>query len=71
MLANSLGLQPDGFRGQLRIMHPRLPEWLGQVRVRNLRIGSATVDLEYQRSEQRTLVSVTRQSGTLDVIIQP
>ncbi|MEW8979185.1 MAG: amylo-alpha-1,6-glucosidase [Symbiobacterium sp.] len=40
-----LGLEPDAAGGTLRI-NPTLPEWLGRVTVRGLRVGGARVNLE-------------------------
>ncbi|HTD76253.1 MAG TPA: amylo-alpha-1,6-glucosidase, partial [Chloroflexota bacterium] len=70
MLASILGLEPDGFRRTLRIRQPRLPAWLAWVSVRNLRLGEAEVDLRFERSEDRTLVAVTRKAGDVLVSVE-
>jgi glycogen debranching enzyme len=51
-LWNLLGLRPDAVRGLLRIVQPQLPEWLQWVTLDNMRIGSATVDLRFERSDR-------------------
>jgi glycogen debranching enzyme len=70
MLSSILGLQPDAFARRLRVRRPRLPEWLDWVALRGLRVGQAQVDLEYRRSEQGTLVAVTRKQGDLLVSVE-
>jgi glycogen debranching enzyme len=71
MLASILGLEPDAFGRTLRIRRPHLPDWLDWVRLRRLRVGEAEADLYYQRSDQRTLVAVTRKRGDLLVSVEP
>jgi glycogen debranching enzyme len=70
MLACTLGLQPDAFHARLHVRHPCLPDWLNWVQLRQLRVGQAEVDLHYQRSEQGTLVAVTRRRGDLFVSVE-
>ena len=70
MLASMLGLDLDGFNRRLRIRHPHLPDWLRWVTLRHLRIGDAEVDLKYERSEEATLVAVTRKRGDLLVSVE-
>jgi glycogen debranching enzyme len=70
MLASVLGLQPDAFHRRLRIERPHLPDWLEWVGMRKLRVGEAEVDVEYQRSGDKTLVAVTRKHGDLLVTVE-
>jgi glycogen debranching enzyme len=64
-----LGLEPDGFKGHLKITDPCLPEWLDWVAVHDLSVGRAQVDLRYERSGDETLVAVTRKQGELEVVV--
>lgn len=70
MLQVALGLQPDAFNRRLRIQTPALPEWLGWVAVRGLRVGEARVDLRYARSEGATHVAVLGKVGDLAVSVE-
>jgi glycogen debranching enzyme len=70
MLAACLGLEPDAFNQRLRIRHPHLPAWLDWVRVRRLRVGDAQLELLYERSDDKTLVAVTRKRGNLLVSVE-
>jgi hypothetical protein len=67
MLQSILGLQPDAVAGTLRIVRPILPEWLGDVTLRGLRVGPAIVDLRFRRAAAGTRVTVLRQEGALTV----
>ena len=67
VLTAILGLRPDAPRGHLYIVRPHLPPWLDRVQVRNLRVGSATVDLLYELRNRRTQVSVLGATGRLQV----
>ena len=44
-----LGLYPFAPLHMLAIVHPRLPRWLPELTLRRLRVGTATVDLHFQR----------------------
>ena len=70
MLASVLGLHPDGFNRRLRVRSPHLPDWLGEAWLRHLRVGEAEVDLQYRRTQQGTLVAVTRKHGELLVSVE-
>lgn len=66
-LTAALGLEPDALAGRLEIKEPALPQWLSDVTVRGLRVGSGTADLRFQRGAGRTHASVLRVEGDLDV----
>jgi glycogen debranching enzyme len=68
VLTSILGLVPDAPGGRLYIVRPRLPHWLEEVRVVGLRVGHASVDLEFKRRGSRTSVEVLGKSGRVDVI---
>lgn len=64
-----LGLCPDAPRGDLLIVRPHLPYWLEQVQVRNLRVGSGSVDLLYEQRNRRTQVAVLNATAGLRVSV--
>ena len=70
MLRTALGLEPDATEGMLRVVRPVLPDWLGEVSVRGLRVGEATVDLLFRRSHGETSVVVLKQHGPLHVLVE-
>jgi glycogen debranching enzyme len=62
-----LGLCPDAVSRRLSIVRPRLPSWLGVVRVNRLQVGDAEVDLLYRRRSAGTHVEVLEVRGDLSV----
>jgi glycogen debranching enzyme len=70
LLQAMLGLEPDADARELRLVNPSLPEWLPQVRLHDLRVGDAVVDLLFRRSESSTGVDVLRRTGDLAVLVR-
>lgn len=56
-------------RSVLRLQHPRLPEYLPQLRIENLRVGEATVALELTRHEQDVGLRVLQREGDVEILI--
>jgi glycogen debranching enzyme len=69
-LETMLGLRPHAERGELELLHPRLPSWLRSVRVRNLRVGTALVDLLFHSWRGTTSAEVLRKEGDVAVTIR-
>ena len=67
LVTTALGLVPDGFARRLRIVEPRLPEFLDQLTLSGLRIADARVDLSFHRAGSVTNVDVGRVDGDLTV----
>jgi glycogen debranching enzyme len=68
-LAASLGLQFDPFKGEIRLANPRLPAFLDEVLLRELRLGSASVDLRVRRHDQTVSLDTPRINGDIRVSI--
>ncbi len=69
LLQNELGLEPEAFSERLRIVRPRLPQYIRQLDVRRLRVGRARVDLRFARKEDGTAkCEVLNVEGKLDVV---
>jgi glycogen debranching enzyme len=66
-----LGLQADGVARELRIVRPRLPDWLTWVDVARVPVGDGEVDLRYERSGQHTAVDVVAMRGNVRVVFAP
>ena len=65
-----LGLRPHAPSGELELLHPNLPDWIGKVTLTNLRIGDASVDLLFHRWRGTTSAEVLRKVGDLSVTIR-
>jgi glycogen debranching enzyme len=66
-----LGLQPDAFENKLRIVRPYLPDMCDRLEMKGLRVGSAMLDLRFERTEHGVAVQVLDQEGDLEVIVEP
>ncbi|MEJ7749382.1 MAG: amylo-alpha-1,6-glucosidase, partial [Candidatus Limnocylindrales bacterium] len=69
-LQTMLGLRAHAERGELELLHPDLPPWLGRVRLNDLRVGEASVDLLFHRWRGTTSAEVLRKVGDLAVTIR-
>jgi glycogen debranching enzyme len=63
MLTSILGIRPSAPRKELNIFNPQLPSWLEHFQIRNLRIGSSRVDLDFTRRGERTFCNVVHIKG--------
>lgn len=64
-----LGLQIDGTRSLVQFVHPVLPPFLERVELRNLRIGTASLDLVLDRHENEVALRVARRTGEVAVVL--
>ncbi|MGH7232629.1 MAG: amylo-alpha-1,6-glucosidase [Nitrospiraceae bacterium] len=63
LLQACLGLSIHGATGRLIFTNPVLPPFLEEVRISNLKVGKATVDLLFQRYPQDVSIRVLRMDG--------
>jgi glycogen debranching enzyme len=68
-LEASLGLEFDPFNGEIRLRNPRLPAFLDEVTLRDLRLSSASVDLRVRRHGDTVSLDTPRISGNIRVSI--
>jgi len=71
ILSSMLGFRASADRGELELLRPHLPAWLTEVRIDNLRVGGASVDLLFRRRNRVTRVEVIRKTGDLAITIHP
>lgn len=69
LLAASLGLEFDPWKGEIRLRNPRLPEFLDEVILRNLQLGTSSVDLRVRRHHDTVSLDTPRISGNIGVSI--
>ncbi len=69
LLEASLGLEFDPFQGEIRLRNPRLPEFLDEVTLRDLRLASSSVDLRVRRHGDTVSLDTTRINGNIRVSI--
>ena len=68
LLQASLGLWFDPDNHEIRLINPRLPEFLSEVVVRNLRLGNSSLDLAVRRHGQEVSLQVLRNEGRIQVM---
>jgi len=64
-----LGIEPNAWDHQLRLVRPRLPSWLKWVELRGLRVGEARVDLRFEQMGRGSAVAVLEKKGPLTIDI--
>jgi glycogen debranching enzyme len=69
LLESALGLEFDAGRGEIRLRNPRLPAFLDEVVLRELRLGPSSVDLRVRRHGDEVSLEVLRTRGHIQVSI--
>ena len=69
LLEAALGLEFDAARGEIRLRDPRLPEFLNEVVLRDLKLGASSVDLRLRRHGEEVSLEVLRTRGQIQVSI--
>jgi glycogen debranching enzyme len=64
-----LGLAFRPEEPRIRFLHPVLPAALDRMQLRDLRIGDAVVDVDFERHGDGTGVKVTRKQGDVEVSV--
>ena len=71
LLRSTLGLFADAPRRELRIEHPRLPSWLDEITLENLRVGHVRATLRFTRGPTSAFAEVLAiEGGELRVRIE-
>lgn len=68
LLKACLGLEINAPEGRIYFNQTRLPRSLGELRIHNLTVGDASVDLLLVRHEQDVSVNVLRREGNVQII---
>jgi len=69
LLEASLGLEFDARSGEIRLRNPRLPAFLNEVILRDLRLCDSSVDLRLRRHGEDVSLEVIRTRGRIQVSI--
>ncbi|NJM46741.1 MAG: amylo-alpha-1,6-glucosidase [Alkalinema sp. RU_4_3] len=65
-----VNLVPDAPGNYLRIIDPALPPSISSLSLKNLRVGTTLLDLEFERSGRSTACRVSKKRGNLRVVIE-
>jgi hypothetical protein len=69
LLQACLGLGIRAVAGQVVLSYPVLPDWLNEVTIRGLRVGSGSVDLRFHRHATDVGTNVLARTGSVEVIV--
>jgi len=69
LLEAALGLEFDADRGEIRLRNPRLPAFLNEVVLRDLRLGVSSADLRVRRHGDEVSLEVMKTKGQIQVSI--
>jgi glycogen debranching enzyme len=69
LLEAALGLEFDARQGEIRLHNPRLPAFLNEVVLRDLRLGASSADLRVRRHGDDVSLEVMRTRGKIRVSI--
>src|SRR5580692_2904018 len=69
LLEAALGLEFDAHRCEIRLRNPRLPAFLNEVVLRELQLGSSSIDLRIRRHGDDVSMEVLRRRGEIQVSI--
>lgn len=68
-LEAALGLEFDAVRGEIRLRDPRLPTFLHEVVLRDIKLGASSVDLRVRRHGEEVSLELLRTRGQIHVSI--
>lgn len=68
LLQACLGMTLDAPRNEVRFERPLLPEFVDDIRIRNLRLGANSIDLLLQRHGREVVVDVLDRHGNIRVV---
>jgi glycogen debranching enzyme len=67
LIQASLGLEFDPDANEIRLRNPRLPAFLGEMVIRDLGLGTSSVDLILRRDDDDVALQVRRKEGSIRV----
>lgn len=69
LIAASLGLEFEPAAREIRLRNPRLPEFLDEVVISDLRLGATTIDLSVRRHGEDVSLQLIRSQGEVQVSV--
>jgi hypothetical protein len=70
LLEASLGLSINAPRKQLILEQPVLPPVISQLWIRKLTVGSASLDLHFERKDNAVRVEIMEKRGDVEVLVR-
>jgi glycogen debranching enzyme len=70
LLSELLGLQPEGFERQLRVVRPILPSSVDFIELTGIGVAGAAADLRFERRGDGVTVRTLAVRGGLEVVVE-
>jgi glycogen debranching enzyme len=70
LLQAILGMKIDAAASQLSFVRPILPEFLDEIQIKNLKVGTGTVDLLIHRHARYAAIEIERHEGAIEVFTE-
>jgi glycogen debranching enzyme len=68
ILQSCLGLSVSALESRIYLRHTALPQALERVEIHNLGIGTATIDLAFERHAETVGFDILRRTGEVEVV---
>jgi glycogen debranching enzyme len=69
LLQSTLGLRVDGLANKITFLYPRLPGFLQQIWIRELKVGQGSIDLRIERHHHNVGIEIVRREGDIEVVM--
>jgi glycogen debranching enzyme len=69
LLQSCLGVSIKAPVRQIQVSHPVLPEFLREVKIKNLNVGGSSVDLVFQRRDGDVGINILKKEGDLKILL--
>jgi glycogen debranching enzyme len=69
LLQSCLGLRIDGVNRKISFCYPALPPFLRRIRIKNLRVGDASLDLRLERHRNDVGMTVLHRDGDVEIAV--
>ena len=70
LLQATLGMKIDAMTARISFVRPALPEFLEEIRIKNLKVGNGSVDLLVRGSARSATVEIERRNGPVEVFTE-
>ncbi len=70
LIQSMLNMEPDAQSRKLRILNPKLPNWLNVLEMHDLKVGDSSVSIEFRKTSKGLVIDVFNKKGKLDIIIR-
>jgi glycogen debranching enzyme len=68
LLQAALGLEVNAAQRLVRFTRPRLPSYLAELQIRNLRVAGVSLDLVLERRDTNVGIAVVRRTGAVEIV---